>query len=256
MHITQVRNATLIVEYAGVKFLIDPMLADKGSFPAFVRTANELPNPLVHLPMSIDAIIDVDAVIVTHLHKDHWDEKAEEVIPKAKPLFAQNIEDASYLEGRGFTNVDVLSSSSVFSGVSLVKVRGQHGSDDVMNQLRDRLGHVCGVVFKHPDEDVLYIAGDTVWNDYVSSNLDEHQPKVVVLNAGDARINNAGPIIMGVEDVNNVALKAPYASIFATHLEAVNHAMLSRQELWEFAVQNGFSDRISIPQDGECITFS
>jgi len=33
--ITQVRNATLIVNYAGVKFLIDPYLAEKEAYPGF-----------------------------------------------------------------------------------------------------------------------------------------------------------------------------------------------------------------------------
>lgn len=35
MKITQVRNATLLIHYAGTRFLIDPMLAPKGSYPGF-----------------------------------------------------------------------------------------------------------------------------------------------------------------------------------------------------------------------------
>ncbi|MCY9191071.1 MBL fold metallo-hydrolase, partial [Bacillus mojavensis] len=35
MNIQQIRNATLVVEYAGEKFLIDPMLAEKGAYPPF-----------------------------------------------------------------------------------------------------------------------------------------------------------------------------------------------------------------------------
>lgn len=30
MNITQIRNATIVVKYANKKFLIDPMLAEKG----------------------------------------------------------------------------------------------------------------------------------------------------------------------------------------------------------------------------------
>ena len=33
MNIHQIRNATIVVEYAGKKFLIDPMLAEKGTIP-------------------------------------------------------------------------------------------------------------------------------------------------------------------------------------------------------------------------------
>jgi L-ascorbate metabolism protein UlaG (beta-lactamase superfamily) len=35
MNIQLIRNATIVVEYAGSKFLIDPMLAEKGTLPAF-----------------------------------------------------------------------------------------------------------------------------------------------------------------------------------------------------------------------------
>ncbi|MCY9191105.1 MBL fold metallo-hydrolase, partial [Bacillus mojavensis] len=35
MNIQQIRNSTLVVEYAGKKFLIDPMLAEKGAYPPF-----------------------------------------------------------------------------------------------------------------------------------------------------------------------------------------------------------------------------
>ena len=79
-----------VVEYAGKKFLIDPMLAEKGTFPPF-GTGVGLPpapredqnNPLVSLPTSIDNIIsNIDAVIVTHLHPDHWDDAANRSITK------------------------------------------------------------------------------------------------------------------------------------------------------------------------------
>jgi phosphoribosyl 1,2-cyclic phosphodiesterase len=75
--LTQVRNATLRIDYGGVRFLVDPLLGDKDAYPGFEGTANsQRRNPLVPLPMPLASIIDVDAVIVTHLHPDHWDEAA------------------------------------------------------------------------------------------------------------------------------------------------------------------------------------
>ena len=88
MHITQVRNATLLIDYAGTRFLIDPMLSAKDSLPGFEGTANShLRNPLVELPLPLAELIDVDAVIVTHDHPDHWDLAAQQQIPKHLPLF-------------------------------------------------------------------------------------------------------------------------------------------------------------------------
>ena len=86
MKITQVRNATLLIHYAGTRFLIDPMLAPKGSYPGFEGMANShLRNPLVELPLPMATLLEVDAVIVTHDHLDHWDDVAKAKIPKHLP---------------------------------------------------------------------------------------------------------------------------------------------------------------------------
>ena len=36
MNIHHIRNATAILDYGGKKFLIDPMLAEKGTLPPFI----------------------------------------------------------------------------------------------------------------------------------------------------------------------------------------------------------------------------
>ena len=110
MKMTHIRNSTQIIEYAGKKFLIDPMLADRGAWPGFPGTARaELRNPLVGLPFSLETIIDVDAAIVTHTHDDHWDEAAIAAIPKTLPVFVQHDGDAGLLRGQGFQDVRLLS---------------------------------------------------------------------------------------------------------------------------------------------------
>lgn len=59
MKITQIRNATQVIEYAGKTFLIDPFLAPKGMYPGFEGTANShLRNPLVELSLPIEVIVE------------------------------------------------------------------------------------------------------------------------------------------------------------------------------------------------------
>lgn len=101
MNITQIRNATQIIEYAGKKFLIDPMLAPQGTYPGFAGTVNaDVRNPTVELPFSIDEIIDVDAVLLTHTHPDHWDETAIQAIPKETLIFVQHEGDEQILRNQ------------------------------------------------------------------------------------------------------------------------------------------------------------
>lgn len=69
----------------------------------------------VSLPTSIDYIIqNIDAVIVTHQHFDHWDDAAKEAFPKDIKLFSQNEEDAAEIRNAGFHNVEVLKEDTVW----------------------------------------------------------------------------------------------------------------------------------------------
>lgn len=133
VQLQQIRNATVKISYGDTTFLIDPMLSKKGTYPGFEKTyRSELRNPLVDLPMSVKEVIDgVDAVIVTHTHLDHWDDVAQQALPKDIPLFVQNQADAVIIRGQGFTDVRVLSYQAEFDGVTLNKTGGQHGTDEM-----------------------------------------------------------------------------------------------------------------------------
>lgn len=250
MNITQIRNATIVVEYANKKFLIDPMLAEKGTYPPFPDTIRQdMNNPIVSLPFSIDNILEgIDAVIITHLHLDHFDDVAKDVIPKDLKMFVQNEADAKEIVACGFNNVEVLQQNTVFEGIHLVKTTGEHGRGE---EAVKALGEVCGVVFKHPSEKVLYVAGDTVWYNAIEDEIRTHEPEIILVNGGDNQILSFGSLIMGKEDIYNVHKASPSATIIAVHMEAVNHWTLSREELRNYSKEHGFSDRILIPEDGE-----
>ena len=122
-----IRNATSKITYKGITFLIDPMLAPKDAYPGFEGTYNNhLRFPLVDLPNSIMEILkDVDAIIVTHTHLDHWDNYAVENIKKDIPIFVQNKKDYNIIKEQGFKNIFILElgvipkvSSAIFKFIS------------------------------------------------------------------------------------------------------------------------------------------
>lgn len=83
MKFQQIRSATSIVTFANRRFLIDPMLSAQGTYPAVPDTTSTgRGNPDCDLPCPIQDLFNVDAVIVTHLHFDHFDKAAGELLPK------------------------------------------------------------------------------------------------------------------------------------------------------------------------------
>ncbi|GAA1383077.1 MBL fold metallo-hydrolase [Peribacillus frigoritolerans] len=253
MKIKQIRNATLVVEYAGKKFLIDPMLAEKGTYPPFPNSPRQdQNNPLVSLPTSIENIIqNIDAVIVTHLHLDHFDEAAQKILPKEIKMFVQNEEDATEVGNVGFQNVEVLQEDTVFEGIQLIKTKGEHGRGEILKLA----GLVCGVVFRHPSEKTLYVAGDTVWYDAVQEVISTNKPEIIAVNGGDNQFFEGGSLIMGKEDIYEVYKAAPNAKIIVSHMEAVNHWNLSKKELKSFIDEKEISSTVLVPEDGESYTF-
>lgn len=252
MNIKQIRNATIVVQYAGKRFLIDPVLADKGTYPPFPNSLRQdQGNPTVSLPASVDELLNVDAVIATHLHLDHFDPVAKEILPKDIKMFVQDEKDFKELKDAGFKNIEILTENTHFQDVKLTKTKGQHGSGEILKVA----GNVCGVIFNHTAEKTLYVAGDTIWYEGVKDMIDAHAPEIIVLNAGANKFLDSNLLIMGKDDLYEVYKAAPNAKIIASHMEAVNHWTLSREELKNFINEKEITKNVLIPEDGESYTF-
>lgn len=252
MIITQIRNATVKITYGGVTFLIDPLLGPKGTMsPYLFSVRQDCRNPLFDLPFSAQEVLDgVDAVIFTHLHSDHVDKGAYKLIPKDMKVFAQNKNNKWRIERKGFTNVEVLSDLTTFKGISMTKIQGQHGQFPYYYLA----GNTCGIVFRSPEKQTLYLAGDTIWYSGVEKAIETYNPKVIVVNGGGNKLNFGGLLIMGTDDIKKVHDAAPNSIIISTHMEGVNHWSVSRKELADFAKNHKFANKLRIPLDGEVIT--
>jgi len=257
----QIRNATIKLDYAGTTFLVDPMLAPKNAYPGFEGTANsDVRYPKVDLPVTVAEVLDADAIILTHLHPDHWDDAARNLVPRDMPIFTQNEADAKTVRQDGFTNVEVLTDTGVtFNGTKIHKTIGQHGTDAMYQvpPLADVLGKTMGLVFQRPDYKTLYVVGDTIWNQTVEDTLTRYKPDAVILNTGYAKVDNFDDsIIMGQEDLYRAYQFSPKAKIIGVHMDNVNHAMLTKAELRRFIEEKHLDkQRALVPNDGQYYKF-
>ncbi|HEY0899608.1 MAG TPA: MBL fold metallo-hydrolase [Sphingobacteriaceae bacterium] len=250
IEVTLVRNATLVIRAWGKQFLVDPMLSHKGAMEPVQNAAGTERIPLVGLPFTHQEVVriieETDAILLTHLHRDHWDEAARSLIPKSKKIICQPADEAA-LRGQGFTNTEPIREQGVFDGLPIHRTSGRHGRGEVGRAM----GAVSGFLLNTGDRKV-YVAGDTIFCREVEDTLSRFNPEIIVLNAGGAEFLQGGPIIMNAQDVISVAQLAPASKIICVHLEALNHCLLSRAELKKALKDAGISNVI-VPEDGATI---
>lgn len=247
MDIQLIRSATLRLNYSGKIFLIDPYLSPKFSRPSY---AGKSKNPLVDLPFTIDTILkDIDYLIVSHTHSDHFDVMAKEVIPKNIPVICQE-QNHEEIRKLGFENVQYLKDTINLGNITLHHMPGQHGSGTVL----DDMGPVMGFMFTAQDEPVLYWAGDTILTEEIKKIVRENKPDVIVTHSCGATWGSGVLILMDDLQTIELAKIAENSTIIAVHMEAVDHATITRSDLRNSANKaNIGNEKLVIPKDGERI---
>ena len=247
MQLQSVRHATLLIEYAGMRLLVDPMLSDAGAMAPIQNSPQPRNNPLVPLPCSADEVLDgVQAVLVTHTHRDHWDDAAIQAVRKDLPLFCQP-EDLAKMEATHFLNAAAVHNQRHWSKICITRTHAQHGSGEIGKAMAPASGYVL----QTEGEATLYIAGDSIWCPQVAEVIQRFRPEMIVVNAGGARFLEGDPITMTAGDVVQVCRAAPNATVMAVHMEAINHCLVTRKELAEAANEAGVE--VKILNDGELL---
>lgn len=250
MVIQQIRNATLKIEYGSNTFLIDPWLQDQGTGFSAKAVRPEMQGikcPMNALPDSPESILrGVDYCLVTHLHFDHF---SPDYLPRDLRIIAQNHEGTEKIREMGFENVIAFESELLtIGGVVIHKTKAIHGDSKVVVE---KMGEVTGYIFEASGEKCLYLAADTIYCTEVDQTIRKYHPEAIILNCCEAT-TPLGRLIMNLSDVERVRLAAPPAIVIASHLDSVNHALLTREDIYKFANERGLSG-IRIPEDGECI---
>ncbi|MDH3944436.1 MAG: MBL fold metallo-hydrolase, partial [Anaerolineae bacterium] len=155
MQIQLIRNATLKIQYGGHTLLIDPDLANKHAREPLAGIAN---NPTAELPVPLEEVLEgIDAVLVSHLHQDHFDAVAQELLPKYLPLFCQP-EDQAKIASSGFRDVLPVVDALEWQSNKIIRTPAQHGT----GVWAERLAPVSGFVLQADSEPAVYWCGDTI----------------------------------------------------------------------------------------------
>lgn len=206
--------------------------------------------------MPIKEIIkDINAVVLSHTHADHWDDVAAKNIPKSVPVFVQNNSDQNLLKSQGFTDVRIVGLETSFNGITITKTEGKHGTDDVIAHFGKECEFCMGFIFRAPGEKTVYFTGDTIWTKNFEIAIETYNPDYIVMNAVYPLYEGInGSSTMGEEDIKKCCEMYKHPKIVVTHLDALAHCFATSTTIKKLVDENNLQDRVIIPKDGEIVS--
>jgi len=254
MKFHHLRNATLVIETDEHVILVDPMLGKRKTIAPFTLFRYKPKrNPLVALPKNSREILSkVTHCLITHLHPDHID-KAGEVFLRRKSIpVTCSIKDEKALTKRGLNIIQTLDywNPQPFLDGKIIGIPAIHGYGFIAKLM----GNVMGFYIELPNENSIYLSSDTIFTEHVQKVLVEFKPEIAVVACGTARLDIGQPLLMRMNDILKFVALAPN-QVFANHLEALNHCPTTRKELREALSENDLLNKVSIPEDGENVSY-
>jgi len=249
MQIQLIRSAMLRITYNHRVFIIDPYLAPKHSQEPLIGKSR---NPLVDLPFPPEEVLaDVEMVLISHLHPDHFDSVAQQLLPGNTQIHCQP-GDEPQIKVAGFSNVRAVDGSVDWHGMRITRTPGRHGDEVWAAQM----GPVSGFIFQPENGPTIYWAGDTIWYEAVEQVVRETEPDIIITHSSGASFEAGHPIIMNGQQTIDVCRTAPRSVVIATHMETFDFDTVSRKDLLAMAEAEGIeAKQLLIPADGEILVF-
>ncbi|MFF5262881.1 MBL fold metallo-hydrolase [Actinomadura viridis] len=170
--VTFIGNATTLIRCGGFTLLTDPNFLHRGQYAhlGYGLRSRRLKDPA----MSPEELPELDGVVLSHLHDDHWDRVAERSLDRDLPILTTPAA-ARTLRGRGFAQASGLATwgdQELARGERTVRVTALPGRH-APGALRRVLPPVMGAMLEFGPRDSepglrLCISGDTLMYDAIA----------------------------------------------------------------------------------------
>lgn len=184
VNVTFIGNATTLIEGGGITVLTDPNFLHRGqrAYLGYGLVSKRLHDPALR----VDELPAIDAIVLSHMHGDHWDRVAQRGLDHGLPVVTTG-DAAKRLRHRGFgaaLGLATWSSHTITKGrttLTVTALPGRHAPGWTRRLLPPVMGSLLefGAV-DGPGRRRLYVSGDTLLID----ELDEIPRRFPGVEAG------------------------------------------------------------------------
>lgn len=163
--VTFIGNATTLLTADGITLLTDPNFLHRGqhAYLGYGLLSKRLHDPA----LDIDRLPALDAVLLSHMHGDHWDRVAQNGLDRSLPVVTTP-HAAKRLRRRGFAHAVALDTwqqhtiTKDGTTVSVTALPGRHAPTPINRVLPPVMGSMVEVSGADGSRRRLYISGDTL----------------------------------------------------------------------------------------------
>lgn len=241
LRLTYIGTATLLIEFAGLRFLTDPAFDPPGSYASGPVTLTKISGPAV----KASALGPLAAILLSHdHHSDNLDHAGRALLPSATRVIT-TAAGAQRLGGNAIGLEPWQTLQLPAPGgetVTVTATPAQHGPPV------GQRGPVIGFVLTHSSdpENAIYISGDTVLFEGVEKVIERFPGiRVAVLFMGAAHVPVLPTnITLTADEAVFIAKSLPRATIVPVHYEGWKHFTESRAQIAQTFADAGLEHRL------------
>jgi L-ascorbate metabolism protein UlaG (beta-lactamase superfamily) len=220
--ITYIGGPTALLEYAGLRILLDPTFDGPGRYPSPIAPLVKTRGPA--LPLA--AVEPIDLVLLSHYaHKDNLDHSGRELAMRAPVTLSTPRAEAKL--GGPVVGLKPWQQHRVGT-VTVTGLPGHHGP----RALRPLIGPVVGFLLEAPGEPTIYVSGDNSSLAAVTHIAERYAPvPIAILFAGAARVTVPWALTLTSEKAAKAAALLGAGKVVGVHVEDWKHFSEGRAEL-------------------------
>jgi L-ascorbate metabolism protein UlaG (beta-lactamase superfamily) len=210
-------NATMLLRVGPFTLLTDPNFLHRGqrAYLGYGMWTKRVTEPALQ-PTQLPAL---DAIVLSHMHGDHWDRIATRSLSKKTPIVTTP-QAAKHLLGRGFSETSDLRPWQTHEltqdtdTLRITSVPGVHGPGPLARALPEVMGSVLELIRDGEVRWRGYISGDTLYRPFLKRVLDRCGPlDVLIPHLGGTKVLGITVTMDARQGATLVALLRPPVTV-------------------------------------------